>query len=240
MDTINLRQCIKLIEQNLRAMLFFSLITMTLMYFIVSNSSANQYDQEKSSIELNETELFIFNQVAKYSKNLSQFDMYQIAKTINFESIQNDIDPILVMAVIKQESRWNINAKGRHGELGLMQILPNTARWISQKNNINYSGANDLLNPNLNIRLGIAYLSWLKKRLPNKEDYITAYNMGPKNLRQLKNKNIKPAIYYSKVQEHYLKYTDANEEISSALTSIDLIAKTPLQLLAQAHPDHQL
>ncbi len=97
------------------------------------------------------------------------------------------IDPALINAIIRQESRFNIQAKSHSGALGLMQIMPKTALYIAKNNNyyskdfIEYS----LKDPEINIKLGQDYLKYLlKSRVINGDivSMLVAYNAGPGNL----------------------------------------------------------
>ncbi|WP_027664246.1 lytic transglycosylase domain-containing protein [Rhizobium leguminosarum] len=67
---------------------------------------------------------------------------------------QYDVPVALATAVIRIESNFNPNARGSHGEIGLMQIKPATARMMG------YSGsAKGLFDPETNIKYGMKYLA---------------------------------------------------------------------------------
>ncbi len=81
------------------------------------------------------------------------------------------IDPRLVLAVIYQESGGNPNAVGPKGEIGLMQLMPGTARDMI---------VDDPFNPRQNIFGGTRYLRYLLDAFDGDLDKaITAYNIGP-------------------------------------------------------------
>ncbi|MBI2413753.1 MAG: transglycosylase SLT domain-containing protein [Deltaproteobacteria bacterium] len=88
-------------------------------------------------------------------------------------------DPFLVAAVIREESHFNPRAASPVGALGLMQLMPDTAKGVSRlSGNGSFSG--DLFDPNVNIELGSRYLSSLLARFDN--DIVLAiagYNAGP-------------------------------------------------------------
>lgn len=66
----------------------------------------------------------------------------------------NGVPVRLALAVVQVESNYRANARGRAGEIGLMQLMPRTARYIG------YSGKmKHLYNPDTNIRYGMKYLS---------------------------------------------------------------------------------
>lgn len=87
-------------------------------------------------------------------------------------------NPIIILSLIREESYFNPNAISSVGARGLMQLMPQTAEDISQRNGIHYSGEY-LLNPNKNIKLGNLYYAHIKSMLNYKDFYaILAYNGG--------------------------------------------------------------
>lgn len=113
----------------------------------------------------------------------SQDESRQLATLVVLESRKAQIDPLYVASVIRHESRFNRHAMSSAGALGLMQLLPSTARYISSRTNTPWLGDARLRDPVYNIKLGIAYLKYLDKRFGgNKEHVLIAYNWGPGNL----------------------------------------------------------
>lgn len=131
----------------------------------------------------------------------------KLSRVIIEESARHGFDPIFLVAFIQNESSFNPNARGSVGELGLMQITPDTASWISQKSGIPYRGPATLKDPIQNIRLGCAYLSYLRKHFEfHGRLYLAAYNMGPKNVDRALEKQIWPEDYASRVMERYVGF----------------------------------
>jgi peptidoglycan lytic transglycosylase len=97
------------------------------------------------------------------------------------------LDPALVAAVIYQESRFDASARSDAGAVGLMQLLPDTARGIAvHTGGAQFDPATDLLNPDLNVRYGCWYLQHLRKKYGeyrNGDDLaLAAYNAGQANV----------------------------------------------------------
>lgn len=128
----------------------------------------------------------------------------EIARTVIAESAKYKLDPVFVLAVIKTESKFNPLVIGRHGEIGLMQMKPDTAQWITRKFGMPWKGAESLKNPSTNIKISLAYMNYLRTTFPKKPTrYVSAYNMGPLNVRRLVAKKVTPAEYNSRVMKNY-------------------------------------
>jgi tetratricopeptide (TPR) repeat protein len=90
------------------------------------------------------------------------------------------VDPYLVLAIMREESQFNPNAISRMDARGLMQILPETAKDISFRQGQRWKGLNTLFDPETNIKLGTYYISWLQQNIKGPPFYImAAYNAGP-------------------------------------------------------------
>lgn len=85
------------------------------------------------------------------------------------------VEPALIAGVIYTESRFNPDSESHRGAYGLMQILPPTAEFISERSGIqgNYQ------DPGVNIRMGTWYLSYLQEKYSGDERLVlAAYNSG--------------------------------------------------------------
>lgn len=128
-----------------------------------------------------------------------------LARVILEESLANELDPLLVMALIKTESTFYNWAKSYKGARGLMQIMPSTGRWVAAELDLEWDGDRTLYNPFLNVRLGIRYISMLRDRYGD-DTFLTlaAYNEGPTRLsRVLREGGAPPERYARKVLAYY-------------------------------------
>lgn len=92
------------------------------------------------------------------------------------------LDPALVAAVIYEESSFNAESVSKEGAIGLMQLLPSTAIWISTKNGNADFNPESLEDPAVNISYGCWYLRYLLDRYQNEELALAAYNGGTENV----------------------------------------------------------
>jgi soluble lytic murein transglycosylase len=99
--------------------------------------------------------------------------------TIKQEAKRYGIDPYLAAALIRQESVFNPTAVSRVGARGLMQLMPATGQLISRQQGGGSVTANDLFNPDLNIKLGMNYLAQMIGQLGKFEYAAAGYNAGP-------------------------------------------------------------
>jgi soluble lytic murein transglycosylase len=98
------------------------------------------------------------------------------------------LDFAYVYAVIRQESLFQTDAISRSGALGLMQLMPGTALEVARKQRIRLNNLeDDLFVPEVNIRLGTAYLRQMLNRFQENHLLATAaYNAGPSRAKRWK------------------------------------------------------
>lgn len=99
--------------------------------------------------------------------------------TIKQEARRYGVDPYFAAGLIRQESVFNPNAISRVGARGLMQLMPTTGQLVSRQQGGGNITANDLLNPQLNIKLGMTYLAQMIGQLGRPEYAAAGYNAGP-------------------------------------------------------------
>ena len=105
-----------------------------------------------------------------------QYDQY-ITQYCN----EYNVSKSLVYGIVKAESNFNEKALSNKGAVGIMQIMPDTAVFIAQKNNVTNF---DLTDPKDNIRLGVCYISYLQQKFNNQKDVVCAYNAGENKVKQ--------------------------------------------------------
>jgi hypothetical protein len=145
---------------------------------------------------------FIYETLAKNLPASYKARAGEIARTLIAEANKHHLDPVFLLAVIKTESRFNPLAHGRHGDLGLMQLLPKTGHWMALR--MKMKGRIDLRDPATNIKIGAAYFAFLRARFGSKGSrYLAAYNMGIRNVKKLLKKDKEPMIYAERVLKNY-------------------------------------
>lgn len=146
---------------------------------------------------------YIMNLVTAALPESYQDKAYEISRAVIVEANHHGMDPLFLLAVIKTESQFDVKARGTHGEIGLMQILPDTAKWIAPQAGVGSENIN-LENPSMNIRIGATYIAQLRESFNKRGSrYVSAYNMGSTNVRRLVKNNIEPYIYSGKVLANY-------------------------------------
>jgi soluble lytic murein transglycosylase-like protein len=95
------------------------------------------------------------------------------SQIIHDMSSKYDVEPSLIRAIITVESNWNYNAVSNKGAIGLMQLMPSTAKDMDVSNPFN---------PEENIEGGTRYLRFLLDKFNDLPMALAAYNAGPKTV----------------------------------------------------------
>lgn len=95
------------------------------------------------------------------------------------EAVRQKVSPHLIAAVIFAESRFRTNSESEVGALGLMQLMPDTAAEMAEKEGLKDFSLAQVSEPETNIRLGSRYLADLLRQFPTEEEALAAYNAGP-------------------------------------------------------------
>lgn len=103
---------------------------------------------------------------------------------------EHSIEHSWLLAMARQESGFSERAHSPVGALGVLQLMPKTARQVASKNNISYQGEQQLYEAELNIQLGSLYLKQLLEHFDHQYILATAaYNAGPHRVEEWLEKN---------------------------------------------------
>jgi soluble lytic murein transglycosylase-like protein len=136
----------------------------------------------------------------------------EIADTVLKLSKTYQMDPMLILAVMKVESQFNIRALSNRDARGLMQVRPIVVRAVAADLGIKPNESAALLTDhNFNIRVGVHYLSSLVKQFRGDiKKALMAYNMGPTAVARLyKNRPVPDGGYQGKVLKVYWSYSNS-------------------------------
>ena len=127
-----------------------------------------------------------------------------IANSVYKASARYSVPPEMILAVIRIESAFDVNAQSNKGAVGLMQILPSTAQEIAQELRIDWRGEQILRDPSANIEMGTYYLTKLIGQFNDLSVALAAYNHGPGRIAELAEANAElPMGYSEKVLSYY-------------------------------------
>ncbi|ANQ20659.1 lytic murein transglycosylase [Vibrio natriegens] len=102
----------------------------------------------------------------------------------NFYAKKHDIDPVTMMSLARQESALDVEARSPVGARGIMQIMPETAKYTARKYKLKYQGTEELYNVGKNIEIGSHYLQGLLEDYDNNRIFaLAAYNAGPNRVK---------------------------------------------------------
>lgn len=115
---------------------------------------------------------------------------YPYQQVIEEYAKENHIDSTLVAGVIMSESKFKNDVHSHRGAIGLMQLMPSTAEWISHQIDDGNFSVDQLHEPETNIRYGVWYLASLQQEFDNNEILmLAAYNAGRGNVHEWMREN---------------------------------------------------
>lgn len=158
-------------------------VTILILFFLLTNTVQGQEivkvtGKDGKKIYANTEEIYQLVNNLNFSSETTQFQttpidnqpFQKIDSLIDHISEQHGVDPDLVKAVARVESNYNPRAVSYKGALGLMQLLPDTAKRF---------GVLNVWDPQQNIEGGVKFLKFLSEMFPNNLPYIlAAYNAG--------------------------------------------------------------
>ncbi len=107
---------------------------------------------------------------------------YKFEASIEKYSLEHSVEDLLLLSVIKAESKFDEKAKSNKNAYGLMQVTEATAREIAGQLNIKDFDVDMLYEADINIQMGSYYLRTLINEFDNLETAVAAYNSGPGNV----------------------------------------------------------
>ena len=124
------------------------------------------------------------------------------------------LDPALLAAVIYQESKFKADARSSSGAIGLMQLLPDTAKGIALHTGGTAFRVDDLYDPEINVRYGAWYLNHLLGKYRDERTALAAYNAGQDNVDRWRRSGLgiqfsETRAYVDRVEELKKIYRDA-------------------------------
>lgn len=165
--------------------------------------------------------IFILILIIVNVKNIAKrFYPLKYLEYIKEYSQEYNLDPYLVIAVIRTESGFKENVKSNKNAIGLMQITPDTAAWAAEKMGIYNFRVNMLNDPQFNIRMGCWYINNLKNEFNgNIELVLAAYNGGRGNVQ----KWLKDSGHsYDGKNLHYIPFKETDKYIKKVKVSYEV------------------
>jgi soluble lytic murein transglycosylase len=139
------------------------------------------------------------------------------------------IDPLLVVSVMREESKFLPRSESHKGAIGLMQLMPSTAQAIAKGLGDKDYNEQDLVNPEINIKYGTWYLASLKKEFNNTILLLAAYNGGRGHVKEwIDNKQID----ITQVRQQDIPFEETREYAEKVLRSYQKYSKLyPVEII---------
>ncbi|MBI5213090.1 MAG: transglycosylase SLT domain-containing protein [Nitrospirae bacterium] len=190
-----------------------------LIYMSKKNTDLNNIVHLSSYLKNLGNHKMAVNLIAKipYAENLHEL-LYPSAFSEEVEeaSGKNNIDPLLVLSVMREESRFDTEARSIAGALGLMQLMPATAQRLDRHVKLNIKHPAQLHDARTNILIGSYYLKQLLKTFNSAPAAIAAYNAGEDAVKDWLRKNS-----YSTIDEFIedIPYDETRNYVKRVLTT---------------------
>jgi soluble lytic murein transglycosylase len=137
------------------------------------------------------------------------------------EAERNEFDPMFAAGLIRQESTFQADVVSHANAIGLMQIIPKEGRRLAKERKVRYTKAT-LFDPNLNIELGMLYISELTRTTGAPEYAAAAYNAGEDRLAQWRAERT-----YDEIPEFVesIPFSETREYVQIVLRNADMYRK---------------
>ncbi|WP_051534855.1 lytic transglycosylase domain-containing protein [Deefgea rivuli] len=127
-----------------------------------------------------------------------------------------DLDPAWVYGLIRQESRFISDIRSSANAAGLMQLMPDTAKWVAGKMKISDFKPQDITDVETNVQMGTFYLAYWANSFNGNAILTTAgYNAGPGNARKWRaDRELDPTIYIETIP-----FSETRDYVKKVLTN---------------------
>lgn len=162
--------------------------------------------------------IFTMSKIENKDDLTVRFPLAHQNKIVN-EAKKHAVDPAWIFALTRQESAFVPNCESPRGALGLMQLLPTTAKELAHKLKMKNKAQIDLTNPHTNIELGTAYLKGLHNNLGGHPILATAsYNAGPGKIKQW----LPPSPIDADIWIENIPYEETRDYVQNIVTYIGI------------------
>lgn len=132
------------------------------------------------------------------------------------------VDEAWVLGLVRQESRFNTDARSSAGAAGLMQVMPGTARYVASRLGLRNYRARNVTDIETNVTLGTGYMRMVMDQLGHPVLASAAYNAGPSRARRWRDSRaLEGAIYVESIPfgetRDYVRKVMANAVMYSAV-----------------------
>jgi len=116
---------------------------------------------------------------------------------LQVHAMENNLDPFLVAALIRQESEFNTSAVSHANAIGLMQLLPSVGKKLAKELKIKGYSTAQLTVPNVNLQLGATYFRQMLNKYDGQVEYaLAAYNAGANRVEDWRTENYRDIVEF--------------------------------------------
>jgi soluble lytic murein transglycosylase len=132
----------------------------------------------------------IFDRAINTADRTAHLHNYKVRYLAPFKEVFGEqarstgLEEAWVLGLVRQESRFIVDAKSSAGARGLMQLMPATARWVAKKNGLRDFNMARVAEVPVNVALGTGYLKMVLDDLGHPVLASAAYNAGPGRARR--------------------------------------------------------
>lgn len=202
-------------EELVAIFILLYFFTLFFIWHLVETKSKNEQKMSVMKMELDslrikikelEEQQKVWQIIEESGSSLNQTEKKTLTQVVINESKRFNFDPFLLLAIIQTESSFRTQIVSHKGAVGLMQVMPGTAKYLAKKTGIFTVTDSTLYKPDENVRIGSLYLAYLLIKFKDVKKAIAAYNMGPTNLVRNLRKNRVPERYFKRVLKNYKEF----------------------------------